>query len=414
MLDSRITRRQLLRGGAAAAAGLTMPARFLLRPAAAQGTRRVLVVIFQRGAVDALNMVVPYGERAYYEQRASIAVPPPGQPSGAIDLDGQFALHPALGALQPLFARRELAVVHACGSPDSTRSHFDAQDYMETGVPGDKGVSDGWLNRYLQVTDPDATSVFRGVAITGSTPRSLAGPADALTLGNLGQLSLGTGQRGVLVRAALAGMYGGRDDLPAVLVGEALRAVDLARRLDPNAYVPAHGAVYPTGEFGTQLREIAQTIKADVGLEVAFADVTGWDTHAQQGGSEGTLATLLSDFAGSIAALHTDLGERFADVCVLTMSEFGRTLHENGSGGTDHGHGTAMFVLGGTVRGGAVYGQWPGLAEDALFEGRDLAVTTDFRTLLAEIVAHHLGQPDVANVFPGYTYDDATRLGVIA
>lgn len=413
MLNPPLTRRQLLRGGTAAAASLLLPARFVLRAASAQSPAPVLVVIFQRGAVDALNMVIPYAEPEYYEYRSQIAVPPPGQANGAIDLDGQFALHPALTSLQPMFARSELAIVHACGSPDPTRSHFDAQDYMETGAPGNKRVTDGWLNRYLQVSDPDVNSVFRGVALTGNTPRSLAGPADALALGDLAQLSLGTGGSGAAVRTALAAMYGGRDDLPALLVGEALRAIDLAEQLDPDRYVPANGAVYPNSELGTQLRQIAQTVKAEVGLEVAFADVGGWDTHALEGGSEGTLANLFRDFADSIAALRADLGDRFANVCVLTMSEFGRTLHENGSGGTDHGHGTAMLVAGGTVRGGKVYGRWPGLSESVLFEGRDLAVTTDFRTLLAEIVARHLGYPDVGAVFPGFTYYDASRLGVI-
>jgi len=414
VIDLRLTRRQVLRGGAAAAATLVLPVRLMLRRAAAQNTARVLVVIFQRGAVDALNMVVPYREGPYYDQRSSIAVPAPGQSGGAIDLDGQFALHPALAALQPLFAAGELAIVHAIGSPDPTRSHFDAQDYMETAVPGDKRVTTGWLDRYLQAAPEPAASVFRGVALSGTVPRTLAGPADALALSDLEQLSLGSGASGALTRGTLAEMYGGRDDLPAVLVGEALRAVDLAGRLDPQSYVPANGAVYPTSTFGTELRQIAQTIKAGVGLEVAFADVTGWDTHVLEGGSDGNLASLLRDFGDAIAALRVDLGDAFADVCVPTMSEFGRTLAENGSGGTDHGHGTAMFVLGGTVRGGGVYGQWPGLAADALFEGRDLAVTTDFRTLFAEIVAHHLGHPDVSTVFPGFAYDESARLGVIA
>jgi uncharacterized protein (DUF1501 family) len=393
---------------------LTLPSRFTVGRVAAQSEPQVLLVIFQRGAVDGLNMVVPYGETAYYERRPTIAIPPPGDPSGAVDLDGFFGLHPALAPLQPLYASGELAVVHACGSPVATRSHFDAQDFMETAVPGDKSVTDGWLNRYLHVADPRSSSVFRGAAITHSTPRALAGPAEALAIGDLGKLALGRGRRGVVTRAVLEDMYAGRDDLPGVLTQEALRAVELADQLDPDRYQPANGAEYPGSHLGTQLRQIAQAIRSDVGLEVAFAETEGWDTHAVQGGSSGALANLLHDLAAGLTALRTDLGDRFAKVCVLTMSEFGRTLGENGSAGTDHGYGTAMLVLGGAVRGGSVYGDWPGLAEDALFDGRDLAVTTDFRTLCAEIVVHHLGYPNVADVLPGFIYDDRERLGVIA
>jgi len=397
-----------------AVAGLALPTRFILGKGVAQSARRVLVVIFQRGAVDGLNMVVPFREPEYYAQRPGIAVPPPGEPSGGLDLDDQFALHPALASLQPLFISGELAVVHACGSPDPTRSHFEAQDYMETAVPGDKSVIDGWLNRYLQVAVPQSESVFRGIAIASSTPRALAGRANALAVSDLAVLSLGTGQRGAQTRAALATMYGGRSDLPAIVVGETLRAVDFANRLNPDAYDPENGAVYPSSVLGLQLRQIAQTIKSGVGLEVAFAVVWGWETHLGQGASEGLLANALRDLGDGIAALRTDLGEAFADVCVLTMSEFGRTVRENGTGGTDHGHGTAMLIAGGTVRGGTVYGTWPGLNEERLFEGRDLAVTTDFRAICAEIVVRHLGFTALAEIFPDFVYDDSQRLGLIS
>ena len=412
MSNRLISRRQLLLGGAITVASYGLGPRFLFRPARAQHTaKRVLVAIFQRGAVDGLNMVVPYAEPRYYDSRSSIAIPPPNTgDGGGIDLDGQFALHPAMGELMPFFNARELALVHACGSPDPTRSHFDAQDYMETGFPGVKNATDGWLNRHLLVTSPGASSVFRAVALGGALPRALAGGADVLAVASLDQLSLGSGQTGVVAQAAIDRMYGSRTDLLGGAVQDALGALG---RLDPGAYQPRNGAEYPTAPLGAQLREIAQVIRADVGLEVAFLDVGGWDTHSLQGGSNGQLAALLGEFVDGLVAFRTDLGDEFEDVCVLTMSEFGRTLKENGAGGTDHGRGTAMLVLGGTVAGGAVYGDWPGLEDDALFEGRDLAVTTDFRTLFAEVIDRHLGNPNIDGVFPGFAYDSSS-LGVIA
>ena len=408
-------RRLFLKGGAIAAASFGVGPRFLLRAAAAAtpARDRVLVAIFQRGAVDALNMVVPHGEAAYYAARATIAVPRPGADSGVIDLYGFFGLHPAMAALAPAFAQGELAIVEACGSPDPSRSHFDAQDYMETAEPGNKSATDGWLNRHLQTTPESAASSVRAVALASQMPRALSGPAPALATTTLGEVALGPPGQGALARSAVEGMYATRDDLLGSATREALASLDVFGGLDGGAG-PANGAVYPDSDLGAQLRDLARVIKGKVGLEVAFLNVGGWDTHVLEGGSEGQLARLLGDLAGALAAFRTDLGPEMERVCVLTMSEFGRTVAENGSGGTDHGHGTAMLLLGGPVAGGRVYGRWPGLAADQLFEGRDLMVTTDFRTLFAELLVHHLGNPDVAGVFPGFAYDDAQRLGVIA
>jgi uncharacterized protein (DUF1501 family) len=409
-----LDRRQILKGGLLLGAGLGLGPQFLLRPAGAQsGAQRVLVVIFQRGAVDALNMVPPHQESMYYERRPGIAIPAPGSSGGGLDLDGQFALHPALSSLFPAFQAGELAVVHACGSHDPSRSHFDAQDFMETGRPGYKGAVDGWLNRHLR-TATETESLFRGVALASALPRTLAGPAEALAVDSLSQLSLGTGEIGRIVRQAVEEMYGDRDDLPGAVVRDALDAIDIAGGLDPANYVPRNGAVYPDTKIGSEMAQIAQMIRGGVGLEAAFAEMGGWDTHTLEGGSDGVLANLLRELGDALGAFRIDMGGDLENVCVATMSEFGRTAAENGSGGTDHGHATAMFALGGTVAGGRVYGGWPGLEEDALYEGRDLAVTTDFRTFLAEIVERHLGNDNISEVFPDFDYDPGKRLGVIA
>lgn len=415
MCDRRhIGRRLLLKGGAVAMASFGLGPRFLLRAAAAAPPRdAVLVAIFQRGAVDGLSMVVPYAEARYYDARRTIAVPRPGGSDAALDLDGFFGLHPAMASLLPAFEAGELAIVHACGSPDPTRSHFDAQDYMETGLPGDRTTSDGWLNRHLQTTPRASASSVRAVALASQMPRALAGPAPALATTSLDEVAFGPPGQGALARDAVERMYGERDDLLGTATRDALASLDVFARLDAVPYQPANGAVYPASELGSQLREVAQVIKAKVGLEIAYLNVGGWDTHAVQGGTSGQLAGLLRDLASSLAAFRTDLGAAMERVCVLTMSEFGRTLAENGTGGTDHGRATAMLVLGGNVAGGRVYGRWPGLAPAQLADGRDLQVTTDFRTLFAEVAVRHLGNADVGEVFPGFAWDESSRLGVL-
>jgi uncharacterized protein (DUF1501 family) len=402
-----VSRRVFLKNGALAVVSLGFAPSFLARTAFAQGRSaraKLLIAIFQRGAVDGLNMIVPFGETDYYRARPSIAIARPrSSDDGAIDLDGFFGLNPRLNLLKPLWDRRQLAIVHACGSPDSTRSHFDAQDYMESATPGAKSTADGWLNRYLQARHVDASTPFRAVSLTPQLPRMLQGTAPALALSQVGQFGIRAGQASEMVGASFEAEYAAAAD--RILNGtgrEAFDAIKMLKVADPTRYQPGNGAEYPRSPFGQALKQIAQLIKADVGLEVAFADVGGWDTHVNQGAAQGQLAGRLDDFSRAIGALATDLGDRMQDVVVLTMSEFGRAVAENGNRGTDHGHANAMMVIGGGVRGGRVYGRWPGLSIAQRYDGRDLAVTTDFRDVFGEIVTRHLGVTDARAIFPGY------------
>ncbi len=425
------TRRVFLRDGAVAVLAVGLPPAFLSRSllgASRGGARRkTLVCVFQRGAVDGLNMVVPFGERQYFATRQSIAVSAPGRgEDSALDLDGFFGLHPSLSAISPLYQRGELAIVHAVGSSHPTRSHFEAQDFMETGTPGDKRTRSGWLNRVLTASPCDcegrtlqdstahATAhaigqagmgtleSLRGVAVGGEMPVSLRGPAPAFAIPDLETFGVARGRNPDL-ESTFARLY--REESGDVLASAAdgsFGAVRLLREADPLSYRPAGGVEYPPGDFGRSMSQIAQLIKADVGLEVAFADIGGWDTHVGQGGVRGQLANRLRTFGDALGAFCVDLGDRMEDVVLLTMSEFGRTVAENGSGGTDHGHANCMLLFGGSVRGGRVHGEWPGLERDQLWEGRDLAVTTDFRAVLSEVVRGHLGTRDLDTVFPGF------------
>ncbi|MGO8791964.1 MAG: DUF1501 domain-containing protein [Terriglobia bacterium] len=385
--------------------------------------KKILVAIFQRGAADGLNIVIPFGEKNYYAMRPSIAIPKPSQGSdggaSALDLDGFFGLHPSLASLKPLFDTRHLAIIHAAGSPDATRSHFDAQDYMESATPGVKSTPDGWLNRFLQrVPQIDATP-FRAVAFAASTPRTMAGAAPCLCTQDLQGFHLagkaGPQARSVqLVESAFKEMYAAASDrLLSSTAHETFEAISTLQRMQIEDYRPANGAEYPRGPLGRSLRQIAQLIKSGAGLQVAFTEVGGWDNHVNEGGANGQLATRLKDFGDSLAAFHQDMGDCMADVTVLTMSEFGRTARENGNRGTDHGHAHAMFVLGGQVKGGKVYGDWPGIQDHQLHEGRDLALTTDFRDVFAEVAVRHLGAKDTAGIFPGYTVSPARFRGFL-
>ena len=406
------SRRVFIKQGAFALVSLGFAPSFLARTAMAAGGRaKQLIAIFQRGAVDGLNMIVPYGEGEYYKVRPSIAIARPGAgPDGAIDLDGFFAFNPRMAPLEPFWDRRDLAVVHACGSPDATRSHFDAQDYMETATPGVKSTQDGWLNRYLQARHDDQATAFRAVALSEQLPRMLQGQASALAVDQIADF----GVRGGMGQSFEAQYAAAADRLLNPVGRDAFDAMRMLKRVDPASYRPANGAEYPRTPFGQALLQIAQLSKADVGLEVAFADLGGWDTHVNQGGAQGQLAARLNDFSRSIAALVTDLGERMSDTVVLTMSEFGRAVRENGNRGTDHGHGNAMMVIGGGVRGGKVYGRWPGLATDRRYEGRDLAVTTDFRDVFGEVVVRHLGLGNAQPVFPGYALQPSRFPGLFS
>jgi uncharacterized protein (DUF1501 family) len=401
-----LTRRTLVKQGACALVALAAPPRFLFRAAqAAQGRRKVLVAVFQRGAVDGLSMVPPYGDPAYGAVRPDIAIQPPrpADAERASDLDGFFAFHPALAPLLPYWQNRALAVVHACGSPHITRSHFDAQDYMETGTPGVKSTLDGWLARAVRSL-PEQASPLRAVAIGPSLPRLLRGDIGAIAMQRVDQFDLRPDLGATAGRGGFEMLYAqGVADLLYGTGRETFEAIRVLKRVDVARLRPAHGAEYPPGKLAQAFKQIAQLIRADVGLEVAFADMGGWDTHVGQGNERGQLATRLREFSGALAAFLLDLGDAMADVVVLTMSEFGRTVAENGNRGTDHGHGTAMLVAGGNVRGGRIYGHWPGLGPERLFEGRDLAVTTDFRTLVTEVATRHLGVPTGAGLFPGWS-----------
>jgi uncharacterized protein (DUF1501 family) len=414
--QTALTRRTWLKTGMLGVAAMASAPLLFERVARAErdvgARRKVLVVVFQRGGVDGLSMVVPYAESGYRRDRPGIALAPPGKDDGALDLDGQFGLHPRLAPLEPMFRAGELALVHAVGSPHPTRSHFDAQDYLETGTPGRHSTRDGWLNRCLASAPAPGATPFRAVAFGERLPRALQGRSEALAMKNLRNFGL-RGRRRFEQRlhGAFSALYAGGED-PLLRAGrQALQASRRVRELDPKSYVPANGASYP--EQGRALGEVAQLIKADVGLELAFIDLGGWDTHAGQGSSAGQLGRRLDILGRSLAGFRADLGEHMRDVVVLTMSEFGRTVAQNGSGGTDHGHATAMMVLGGPVQGGKVYGRWPGLEPEQRFEGRDLAVTTDFRDLFGEIVTKHLGVTDLGRVFPDHPNDAARSLGIL-
>ncbi len=382
-----MNRRIFLRSAGLVLAGTALTPGVFARMAMASTTkgRKTLVTIFQRGAVDGLNMVVPYAESAYYTARPSIAISRPGQEGGALDLDGFFGVHPALAPLVPYFKDKSAAFIHAAGSPDSTRSHFDAQDFMESGTPGVKSTRDGFLARALGKKANG--SPLSAVSMTSSLPRILAGSADAIAMTDISRFNV----------RQHAGSF---EQMYASSASEAFEASKILSAAASARLAPANGAEYPRTPLGNSLKQIAQLIRSDVGLEVAFADVEGWDTHAGQGGSNGQLANSLRQFAAAIAAFARDLGSRMSDVVLVTTSEFGRTVRENGNRGTDHGHGTVMMTLGGAIKGGKVHGRWPGLS--SLYEGRDLAVTTDFRDVFAPLLTAHLGVADIRQVFPRY------------
>lgn len=404
------TRRIFLKSSGLAMVGVGALPTWLARSAWASergGRKQVLVAIFQRGAVDGLNMVTPYGEADYYRLRPSIALPR----QELINLDGFFGLHPALGGLKPLWDRGVLGVVQAAGSPDPSRSHFDAQDFMESGTPGVKSTDDGWLNRAMGCEHSRTPSPLRAIAMGPQMPLTLQGKAPAVAIQSLQAFRVGAGPQAAATDAAFAAMYDDTRDAVLRPAGQdTFEALRLLQSLDGQKYQPANGAIYPKQELGQHLQQLAQLIKADVGVEVAFADVGGWDNHVNEGAVQGQMANNLRQFGDALAAFWQDLGERQRDVVVVTMSEFGRTVHENGDRGTDHGHANAMFVLGGSVRGGRVYGDWPGLAPEKLYQNRDLAVTTDFRDVLSEAVARHLGVSEasaLAQVFPGFAANPA-------
>jgi uncharacterized protein (DUF1501 family) len=404
------TRRAFLKGGSLAlfaVGGAGGPA-FLARAAlaAASDRRRVLVAIFQRGGMDGLAAVAPLGEeRRLGSLRPRLALPA-ARAAGEdrlLDLGVGFGLHPALAPLLPLWREGALAVVHAVGSPDPTRSHFDAQDYMESATPGVRSTSSGWLNRVCGELGHEA-SPLRALALAASLPRSLTGPEPAVAVADLSQVAAPGGRGAPLAGRGFEALY--RQTSQELLRGagrESFEAVELLEGVRARLRAPTPLVEYPATPLGRSLRQIALLVRADVGLEVAFAETGGWDTHVLQGGEAGTFAQRAGELGSALAAFWEDLGAWRDAVVVLTMTEFGRTVAENGSGGTDHGHGSCLFVLGSSVEGGRVHGTLPPLDPDALYEGRDLPVTTDFRAVFAEVAGKHLRIADDRDLFPGWS-----------
>ncbi len=367
----------------------------------------VLICVFLRGAADALNMIVPHGENFYYQQRPTLAIPRPDDPKveaglRTLDLDGFFGLHPALVSLLPAWQAGHLAAIHAVGSPDESRSHFEAMELMERGIAQKSGPPTGWLGRHLATLDTSNHSPLRGVTVGEMVARSLRGPVPTTALRSIADFHLGGDPRAIAeMQAVLASLYSLGDPLDPLAL-EAMDTLAAVNALDPFGYQPAHSAVYPDDEFGLGLRQVAILIKAEVGLEVACLDVGGWDTHFAQGSSEGLMASLLKNLADGLSAFYQDLSDQTDRLLVVIMSEFGRRLRENGSLGTDHGHGGLMLLLGGHIVGGKVHGLWPGLAPEQLIGPGDLAATTDYRDVLAEIILRRLNNPNLETIFPGY------------
>ena len=371
---------------------------------ARQAPGDVLVCIFLRGGIDGLSAVVPYFEgSSLYDARPTVATPEPGS-GGSIDLDGRFALHPAMAPLKELYDDGTFGIVHATGLTDSSRSHFDAMRFMEAGLSGDKGLETGWLGRHLKTAAWENNSPFRAVGMGTMVAQSLRGPVSPLAIKSIADFHF-KGRKTELraLQESLASLYA--IDAPADPLGTqasmVFETVEILRELKAQDYVPAGEASYPEGEFGMGLKQVAQLIKAGVGLEVACVDLGGWDTHEGQGTVDGEFNALLDELSRGLHAFYTDLSDRMSDVSVVTMSEFGRRVKENGSAGTDHGYGNVMFLMGGGTKGGQVFTKWPGLNPDVLVDG-DLAITTDYRDVLAEVVRGRLKNDALGEIFPRY------------
>jgi uncharacterized protein (DUF1501 family) len=408
------TRRQFLQSAAILAGAVAWPAsrnfcvpRLAFAPAQTAPRGDTLVVVFLRGAADTLNIVVPHGEAAYYARRPTLGIPRPDDRQAparqrAIDLDGFFGLHPNLATLLPAWQAGHLAPIHACGAPDESRSHFRAMELMERGVDDERGPASGWIGRHLATLNTGNHSPLRAVGLGQLPQRSLSGAVPVSALRSIADYHLGgDAAAAIQMQATLTSLYSGGEPL-SVIGQETLGILDTLQALDPQGYAPAHGARYPDSEFGLGLRQVAMLVKAEVGLEVAAIDVGGWDTHFAQGGSEGQMANLLAGLGQGLAAFHADLFDYANRLTVVTMSEFGRRVQENGSLGTDHGHGSLMLLLGGNVSGGRVGGQWPGLEPEQLVGPGDLAVTTDYRDVLAEVCLKRLNNRALGDIFPGY------------
>ena len=405
-----LSRREFLSRSAAAAVVASTPA-WLPQVTFAQTedtSRDVIVSIFLRGGADGLSLVVPYGENAYYTARPSIAIPRPddASPNRALDLNGFFGLPPAMAALLPAFRAGHLLIVHATGSTDPSRSHFDAQAFMEIGIPGEREMNTGWLGRHLATKPPmKPDAALRALAFNYGLPLMLAGGPDTLPIPDPRNFGLsGTSSTRTQRLNWLADAFGDQPDPFRTSAMNTQRTITQLSAIGINAYQPAGGAVYPTSSFGNALRSTAALIRADIGVEAVQIDVGGWDTHSAQGPATGGMAGTMRSLATAIAAFHADMlgADRLRRLTLVAMSEFGRNVRENGSQGTDHGHGNVMFVLGGSAAGGQVMTVWPGLASGQLYQQQDLQVTIDYRDILAEIVSRRLGNTQLDVVFPGY------------
>ena len=376
---------------------------------------KIMVCIFQRGAMDGLMAVTPFTDTYLQQARPTLFMSAAKSATQSlIDLDGRFGLHPSMSSFAPLFKSKQLAIVHGIGSPNTTRSHFDAQDYMESGTPFNKGTDSGWLNRAVGLLGHEGATPFQAVSLTSSLPRSLYGDNAAIAISNLDDFSIqlrGNNMGALTAAKSFEELYDKTSSSLLSKTGkESFEAMKILKSADTKNYKPANGAVYPVSPLGNSLKQIAQLVKMDVGMEIAFTECGGWDTHFNQGTENGTFARNVGDLSSAISAFWTDLGQYQDDVEVMTMTEFGRTVHQNGSNGTDHGRGSCMFLLGNNVDGGKVHGKVPELSIENLEDRRDLPVTTDFRAVFDEVAIAHLKIRDNGKLFPEWK---GTGIGVM-
>ena len=378
--------------------------------------KKILVCIFQRGAMDGLMAVTPFTDEYLKAARPGLFMTAAkgGKNAPLIDLDGRFGLHPSMSAFEQVFRDKRLGIVHGIGSPNNTRSHFDAQDYMESGTPFKKGTDSGWLNRAVGLLGHDGATPFQGVSLTSSLPRSFYGEHPAVAISNLQDFNIqmrGNVKGANMVAKSFEDLY---DQTSSELLKdtgkESFEAIKMLQKTDTKNYKPSNNALYPNTALGNSLKQIAQLIKMNVGMEVAFAESGGWDTHFNQGTDTGIFARNVNDLSNSIMAFWTDMGTLQDDVTIMTMTEFGRTVKQNGTGGTDHGRASCNFILGNGVSGGLVHGNVQPMAVENLEDGRDLAVTTDFRSVFSEVADKHLNLNNDKVLFPEW---DGSKIGVM-
>ncbi len=420
--QSRPTRRDLLLGAGFTLAAWTGTRSALADLAISKGGKDsphdILVTIFLRGGADGINSIVPYFEDAYYRKRPNLSIASPkdtrtNASARLVDLDGKFGLHPALAPLLPFYQQGQLAILHACGSQDGTRSHFEAMAAVERGLAKEgPGPGDGWIARHLASTERPDDSPLRAVAFGGTLPDSLRGALNTVALESLSDFKLDSvPEKRQHYHNALLKLYDPGKDEVAHAGRETLAVLDALQKIDPDKYKPSHNAQYPDTDLGRGMRQTACLIRADLGLEVAALDRGGWDTHYAQGSTVGILSLSLDDLAKSLSAFSTDLGTEMSRVTVVVMTEFGRRVAENTGLGTDHGRASFMLVMGGGTKGGQVHTKWPGLEDNQLDETGDLRVTTDYRDVLGEVLTQRMRNTKVSTVFAGY---EPRQVGIVA